>query len=294
MNNSAASIEFAKYAFYDCDLFGLFTNREERFQPSAYGKRLHSPRAFFAERASRPFDSAKIRLWRELGKVLEVVGSEGTVLDVGGYIGTFCIPLALSANAAGLNMRFHSFEPGPTSQLLAINVAANSLGDTVSVHESAVSNYNGYTIYRFTAGGSIGGAVFGTARDDASERIVPCCTIDAFCADKPGRMFIKLDTQGHEADIMHSSLEVISQKRAIWQIEFIAWVARREYEGRSFSDFLLDQFHLFEGRRPILPAMMADFLNEIDARPSRMADLLLVPKEADFVQPLLQHLQSGA
>lgn len=93
---------------------------------------------------------------------------------------------------------------------------------------------------------------------------------------------------------MQSALEVISQKRAIWQIEFLAWVARTEYGGQSFSAFLLDQFHLFEGRRPILPAMMSHFLDEIDARPSRMADLLLVPKDAQFALPLLEHLREPA
>ena len=206
---------FGKYSFFDCGYYALFTSQDERFQPVTHGKRCHSPQEFFATKSSRIITIADIRLWQNLGSVLQSIGPEGTVLDVGGYIGTFCIPLAISANAAGLNIQFHSFEPGPTSQLLAINVDVNSLGDNISVHELAVSNYNGYTIYRFNPGRSIGGAVFGTASAAASECIVPCCTLNRFCANKPGKMFIKLDTQGHEADIMHSAQEVISQKRAI-------------------------------------------------------------------------------
>lgn len=285
---------FGQYSFFDCGGFGLFTLSGERFQPSYYGKRMHSPAGFFAERSTRRIDPQRIRLWNELGPALRAVGPGGTVLDVGGYIGTFSIPLALAAAASGLHLTFHTFEPGPTRDVLAINVQINGLTDQIHVHDAGVSSFDGHAIYRFTPGGSVGGAMFGTASAEALERVVPCLTIDRFCADISGNLFIKLDTQGHEADIMNAARAVIAAKRAIWQIEFIAWVARKDFGGQSFAEFLLDEFHAFEGSREILPNTMPAFLDEIDARESRMADLLLVPKEADFAVKLLRELRQPA
>lgn len=299
MNDTTArrptgSTGFGKYSFFDCGSFGLFTLSEERFQPIAYGKKAYSPEKFFTERASRRIDPSKIRLWNELGPALKAIGSGGTVLDVGGYIGTFCIPLSLAAKATGLDLTFHSFEPGPTRELLAINVQTNDLSDRVHIYDAAVSGFDGHAIYRFKSGGSIGGAVFGNPSDNDMERVAPCYTVDRFCADIPGNLFIKLDTQGHEADIMKAARSTIAQKRAIWQIEFMAWVARKDFGGQTFADFLLQEFHAYEGARPIHPGAMSRFLDEVDARPSRMADLLLVPKDADFATPLLHYLRHEA
>ncbi|MEO4000995.1 FkbM family methyltransferase [Mesorhizobium sp. CAU 1732] len=287
------STGFDKYSFFDCGAFGLFTLSDERFQPKAYGKRAYSPSTFFIEREKRAIDPNKVHLWNELGPALRTLGDATTVLDVGGYIGTFCIPLALSAQASGLDLTFHSFEPGPTRELLAINVQANGLASRVTVHDAAMSSFDGHTIYRFKTGGSIGGAVFGNGSSDDIERVAPCFTIDRFCKDVVGRMFIKLDTQGHEPDIMNSARLTISQKRAIWQIEFIAWAARKDIGGQSFADFLLQEFYLFEGHREINALTMPDFLNEIDARASRMADMTLIPRGAPFVENLLAQVRQG-
>lgn len=189
--------EFGKYSFFDCGSYALFTLQDERFQPIAYGKQCHSPQEFFAAKSSRIIDLNSMRIWRDLGFVLQAIGSGGTVLDVGAYIGTFCIPLGPASKAAGLALNFHSFEPGPNYPVLSINIDLNDLGETITTHELAVSGYNGYTICQYKPGGAIGGTVFGKSLDGALNRIVPCCTIDSFCAGKPGKLFIKLDTQGH-------------------------------------------------------------------------------------------------
>lgn len=276
------STAFGKYCFFDCGSFGLFTLSEERFQPVYYGKKAYSPEKFYREKANRHVDSKKIKLWNELGEIINFLGANATVLDVGGYIGTFCIPLAVAAKSEGINLKFHTFEPGPTHELLKINIQVNDLTETITIHEAAMSNYDGHTIYRFAIGGSIGGAVFGESRDSDQERVAPCYTVDRFCQSIPGKLLIKLDTQGHEPEIMMHARDVIASKRAIWQIEFLAWAGRKDIGGKSFADYLLSQFYCLEGRKEITKDEMPAFLNEIDARKSRMADLLLIPRDAQY------------
>jgi FkbM family methyltransferase len=276
------STPFGKYCFFDCGSFGLFTLAEERFQPVYYGKKAYSPEKFYRERTSRKVDLKNIRLWTELGDALKFLGNGTTVLDVGGYIGTFCIPLAIAAKEAGLDLQFHTFEPGPTYELLNINLQANQLTQTITLHHAAMSNYDGHTIYRFATGGSIGGAVFGDPKETDQERVAPCYTVDRFCQSIPGKLLIKLDTQGHEPDIMMHARDVIASKRAVWQIEFMAWSGRKDIGGKSFADYLLSQFYCLEGRKEITKDEMPAFLNEVDARKSRMADLLLIPKDAQY------------
>lgn len=285
------STDFGKYSFFDCGAFGLFTLSDERFQPVAYGKKAYSPDKFFRERATRKVDASSIRLWNELGPSLKALGSGVTVLDVGGYIGTFCIPLALAAQADGLEVKVHSFEPGPTRELLAINIQTNGLSETITLHDAAMSSFDGHTIYRFAVGGSIGGAVFGAPKDQDMERVAPCYTVDRFCRDIEGPLLIKLDTQGHEPDIMMQAKDVIASKRAIWQIEYIAWAARKDVGGQTFADYLLSEFHCLEGSKEITSTDMPAFLNDVDARKSRMADLLLLPKGSAYSSHLTQTTQ---
>ncbi|MDD9908775.1 MAG: FkbM family methyltransferase [Ahrensia sp.] len=217
---------------------------------------------------------------------------------MGGYIGTFCIPTALCCAEKGIEVKsIQSFEPGPTHELLKINIDINELSDQITVHHAAMSSFDGYTKYRFRSGGSIGGAVFGNDDSDTMERIAPCFTIDGFCnglEDQDGPMLVKLDTQGHEGKIMNRARKLISQKRAVWLIEFIAWTARSEIDDGRFADLLTNEFYVFEEHKEITSETMDAFIDEVDARPHRMADLILIPRDAPFTQKMLASIKEAS
>lgn len=286
-NVLGTSTGFGKYHFYDCGAYGLFTLASERFQPSFVGKKTTQYGDFF-NRPKKRIDVTKAQVWKDVGAALKTFGEPVTVLDVGAYIGTFCIPLALCAKAEGVELKIHSFEPGPTQDLVAINVDANRLSDTVTVHRNAIAGFDGYTIYTFSDGGSVGGNIFAPASDGSLERVVPVSTIDTFCRDIEGPLLIKLDTQGHEPHIMRNAMRTINEKRAIWHIEFMKWSGETKIGGEHFYEFLLREFHIFSDDELITSERMPGFLTEIDARPHRMADLLLVPQGTPLADRLVQ------
>lgn len=265
------STAFGKYVFVDCGAYGLFTLESERFKP--LGKVVSQSSTFF--RGERPaIVPSETRVWKAIGPAIKA--GRITVLDVGGYIGTFCIPLALCAKAEGIDIHIHSFEPGPTQDLLAINIAANGLSDMITLHRGAISNYYGYRIYTFKAGGSIGGNLFVPPSEDSIERVVPVCTLDTFCNGIEGPILVKLDTQGHEPRIMEAATDLISTRRATWLIEYMKWSGEADFHGEPFHRFLAREFDVFTDHAPIDD--LAAFTASADSLPNRTADLLLVPK----------------
>ena len=221
-----------------------------------------------------------------LGKIAPI-----TIIDVGGYIGTFCIPVALCLSQDGVGYSIHSFEPGPTQDLLKINVDLNGLTSNVHVHDPAISDADGYGVYAFRKDGVIGGQVF-TGQNTDTQRIVPTVTLDTFARQSlntEGPLVIKVDTQGHEPDIMLHATEIIRNKRAVWLIEFMHWTGRKKYGDSNFASYLLDNFHVFDSNEKMarissetMPALLAS----LEQR-ATMTDLLLVPRDAGFTNDVL-------
>ena len=281
------SSAFGKFTFYDCGAFGMFAPQSERWQPNNHGKPTRWLHQYF--HTPRPaIDPETNRIWQEIRQVVRPLGSGTTILDVGAYIGTFCLPAALCARAEGIDVRIHSFEPGPTDRILAINIDLNGLGDVITLHNAALTDFEGYTIYSFTEGGSIGGNVFQTPGETTQERIVPARTLDTITRDLPDPLFIKLDTQGHEPRIFNGAKALVAAKRACWRIEFLKWSGQTKLGEETFAQMLMREFHVIEDGRP-LPDMgaMDRLLEEVDTRPSRMTDLVLIPKDAPFTDRVL-------
>jgi FkbM family methyltransferase len=280
---------FGTYYFYDCGAYGLFTLASERWQPIQIGKRIGQFEKFFG--AERPkIVPEENGMWRELGFLLEAIGPKVKILDVGGYIGTFSIPLALSAREKGLDVEIEVFEPGATQEVLAINIDLNGLSDTVRTNWCAISNCDGYAIYRFPANGSIGGNMINSPQEGSLQRIVKTRTIDAVTKDMKGNMLIKLDTQGHEAQIMRHAGAEIERARAVWQIEYLPWSAKTDMGGETFEQFLQRQFHCICDHKVITEDDWDAFSRKADASSARMADLILVPKTASFADAVLARL----
>ncbi|WP_075219397.1 FkbM family methyltransferase [Acuticoccus yangtzensis] len=284
---SITTSHFGKFKFYDCGAFGMFSPVDERWQPNNHGKPTSQINTFF--NTPRPaIDPAKNLIWAEISQIVRPLGSGTTILDVGAYIGTFCLPAALCAAQEGIDVAIHSFEPGPTGEVLAINIDLNALADRIIVHTEAVTDFDGYTLYTFKQGGAIGGNLFEKPSETSLERVVPARTLDTVVKDLGDPLFIKLDTQGHEPRIFKGARGIVAAKRACWRIEYLKWSARAAFDDADFATFLMKEFHCIEDGK-ILPdtAAMDALIEEIDTRKSRMTDLVLVPKDAPFTERVL-------
>lgn len=265
--------------FYDCRAYGLFTLATERWQPTQRGE-IANPQGFKPD-PSAPIDDP---IWTRLGSIIEALDGRLHVLDVGGYIGTFTIPLALACERLGYRVSFDIFEPGPTRHLLARNIEINGLSDRVKLHDAAMSNAVGKTTYRWRGNGAIGGQVFARA-DTTDRRRVATVTVDHIAKGMQGPLLIKLDTQGHEASIMSAARETIAAKKAIWHIEFVWWQVQDKFDGeRPFYRYIFDEFFVFEAGKQIAPAQVDTFMSELKTRQFGMTDLTLVPKGAWFTE----------
>jgi len=290
---------FGQYHFYDCGGYGLFSFAGERWQPVQRGKKVSSPRPFMRERANRPMDSSKEAAYRTLKPVLKALSQKDrpVVLDVGGYIGTFCIPISLCAKADGWGVHIHSFEPGPTQELIKINVDLNGLSPHITVHDEAISDNDGYAIYAFRQDGIIGGQVF-TENNTDTQCIVPTTTLNTFASrhlKATDNLVIKLDTQGHEPEIMKYATDIIARKQAVWLIEYMHWTGRKAFHDTVFSAYLLENFHTFDSNgemEPLDHEGMERLLDKLE-KSGNMTDLLLVPKAASFTEDVLAAIQSA-
>jgi FkbM family methyltransferase len=138
------------------------------------------------------------------------------LLDIGGNIGTVCVPLV----ARNVFKSAWAFEPDPTNlRLLRQNIGQNRLENRIQVHSCALSNEEGecelllsnenYGDHRLRTGNDPGGS--GT--HDQSVK-VPLKTLDnvlSAAGVKPQEIsLIWLDVQGHEPEVLEGASEVLS------------------------------------------------------------------------------------
>ncbi len=119
-------------------------------------------------------------------------GPDVTCIDAGAWIG------ADTLYASKLFKHVHAIEPDPVAfEILRKNLAANSLNN-VTLYENAVMGHTGTT--------TIGSTMLGCSctRESCHENSVtiPCTTLREFCKDIPDPLFIKMDTEGAEAQIL--------------------------------------------------------------------------------------------
>jgi FkbM family methyltransferase len=272
--------------FYDCGAYGLFTLDTERWQPDRRGKPGN-----WEDFQADPSAPLSDPTWYNLGPIVTALNGKLRIVDVGGYIGTFTIPLALIAERKGFRLQFDVFEPGPTRHALARNIEINGLADRVTLHDAAVSSVVGETTYRWRGNGAIGGQVFAVF-DTTQRREVNSVTIDHICRNMAGPILIKLDTQGHEAAIMSAARETIAAKKALWQIEFVHRHVQDDYDpGKPFYRYIFEDFHVFEGGKQVSPGEIDSFMAATEKRQFRMTDLTLVPKDAPFTDVVVASLR---
>jgi len=184
--------------------------------------------SIFADKQTRHTDIDLIKKYTPTG---------GTLLDVGGNIGSITIPIAEHVGPTGT---VHIFEPSPKFfSIIKKNIALNNFDDRATTHQVAV--------------GSSVGTVFlnESVSDDTTNHIaasgtaVPQDTLDSFTSSIPHIDFLKIDVEGYELEVLKGAKETLQKTNTLY-IEFITQQLKRAgAKPESVIAILNLYFHLF-------------------------------------------------
>jgi FkbM family methyltransferase len=146
-----------------------------------------------------------------------------TCIDIGAWVG------ADTLYASKLFKHVYAVEPDPVAfQILARNWYAND-HDNVTLREQAIMGHSGTT----AMGGSILGSSCTRATCGDNSITVPCTTLRDFCKDIPGPLFIKMDTEGAEAQILKDWEFFAERKPDLMLSTHLCWWKEGGSDGRA-------------------------------------------------------------
>ncbi len=181
------------------------------------------------------------------------------VIDVGGNVGAYSVPLALAVGTTGAVV---AFEPVPfLAERLRQNLALNNLGPTVQVVPAAVSDKKGRATFFVPTGDNMGLGGLTLNNDCASQHKtidVDVVTLDDYLPTvlAPDRKItlIKLDIQGAEPAALRGAAATIAKHRPRILLEFeVAYHADFASVATGLKDFLSGLgYGLFVPSPPVL------------------------------------------
>ena len=133
------------------------------------------------------------------------------ILDVGSNLGT----LALYAGAKGKGCPVHAFEMQPAVACrLEMSIKASGFSH-VTLHRAAVSSISG-KLYSFNTLPSNPGGVGlqqELTKGTAGETTVGTVNLDEMFIDKSNIVFMKIDTEGHEFEVLKSAKQLLKEQK---------------------------------------------------------------------------------
>jgi FkbM family methyltransferase len=140
----------------------------------------------------------------------------GSVMwDVGAHIGFLS---AIAARAVGPTGHVVAFEPLPeNASRLRQTVEANALAN-ITIREVAVSSSVGISAFYVHSSSLVGGL---TQADGAQPIEVPTTTLDAELGVSPPPALVKVDVEGHEAEVIVGGHRVFNEVRPFLIIELL-------------------------------------------------------------------------
>ncbi|MCZ7529178.1 MAG: FkbM family methyltransferase [Acidimicrobiia bacterium] len=154
----------------------------------------------------------------------EILPADAVAFDVGANIGVYALALATLAPRGHV----HAFEPNPNIvHHLRSNLNANDVANVV-VHEAAVSSEAGSMRFKENPDFAAGSVTIDQAAEifqdaySAGAIEVPSVTIDDVVAENHlGSLdLLKIDTEGHELDVLRGSRRTLEQFRPLVALEF--------------------------------------------------------------------------
>ena len=198
--------------------------------PTAYGQMLvnrndiNQTNALF--KTGMAIDHAEIAL---LAQVLQLLGTDLTVLDVGANFGTYALALSRFVGATG---RVHAFEPQRIIfNMLAGSVALNSLTNVFCYHLALGDREGKLEIPQFDYSQPLNfGSIEFTAEqgeplnqprahDPQRLEYVPMTTVDRF--EFTHVHLMKIDAEGMEMQVLEGATDTLRRCRPVIYLEFL-------------------------------------------------------------------------
>lgn len=178
----------------------------------------------------------------ELAMVLSFVTAGDVVLDVGGHIGTFAVPLARKVESTG---RVFAFEPTRVSHdFLVRNVRENGVEGIVHVERLGASDRPG-TLHARRPEGNTGATFLSEHQGDEAVQTV---VLDEWWrarspAGKLRIALIKIDTEGMDCRVLKGARGILERDHPVLYFEFNPRTLARAGSSVRELEQLLDEHH---------------------------------------------------
>lgn len=153
-----------------------------------------------------------------LSMLLSLIPKGNIIIDVGAHIGTFTVPLAITA---GHEAKVIAVEPSPDwIKLLKTNVSVNGLDSRVEIVESIISD----EIKDYKQIIDPNNSMASYFKGDSAASDISVTSLDSIWRkQKDGRRVsaIKIDVEGMELSVLRSGQELLNHDRPILYIEIV-------------------------------------------------------------------------
>lgn len=188
----------------------------------------------------------------------------GTVIDVGGNIGSVAIAAGAHVGASGTVL---TFEPSPKfANIISTNIRHNHFADRVTLHQVALGAAAGTVHLNEAVADDTTNHIAQTGNPVAQE------TLDHFTADLSVIDFCKIDVEGYELEVLKGAANTLAKTKCLY-IEFIpAHLQRAGSEPQQVLEILYRYFNCYTKS----PDGLVPF--SYDPHATRHPDLVCLPK----------------
>ena len=178
------------------------------------------------------------------GVLAKVAPQKVMMFDVGANVGGWTKAAIAKARELGTELCVHAFEPcRDTCDTLTRNLRQDVASGYVLVNNIAMSSAAGTRpFYSFGANVGINSLYPTSGAQEQSIEDVNTETIDAYCLRQgvPRLHFIKVDTEGHDIEVLYGARKMIEAKRIdVIQFEYnFRWISARRYLKDAFDYFI--------------------------------------------------------
>lgn len=168
------------------------------------------------------------------------------ILDIGGFVGTTAIPVERWIMESGLegSVQVRVFEPSGTADCIGANLTLNDCSTVIGLSRRAVSKAIGKATFVSREGYEISGRIAYTGAADSD--IIETTTIDAEVDPNADLLIAKIDTEGHEPEVLAGALRTLEARPMIAAIEYHPWRNDGVIAGISYPEFLFERFRLWD------------------------------------------------
>ena len=170
-----------------------------------------------------------------------------TVIDIGGYIGSFSISMIRALNRLEIDWHLKCFEPSPLSDCIKETFSLNEIPEQAEVIQKAISNQNSILSYYAKPNNLISGRMYNFSGSEKKFDI-QCSTLsEELSTDSNSINIIKIDTEGHEVEVLEGlNSEKLNEKAAIIFLEVWPWLAKRTLYDKPYFNKLLEDFFIID------------------------------------------------